>query len=102
MAELSHISATKPNRLAPVLLIIDDKELRHPHIKILNYLSDQFDMQTGKFEEVNFSKIVKECRVGNNKAKGYLDLLVEKGLIKSMSEGHRKNAIISGQFERFT
>ena len=70
-------------------IILNDKELRHPHIKILNYLADQYDMQAGNFMDVHFSKIVGECRVGKNKAKGYLDLLVAKGLIESRSDGYR-------------
>ena len=70
-------------------IILNDKELRHPHIKILNYLADQYDYSEGRFKEVHFSKIVSECRVGKNKAKGYLDLLVAKGLIESRSDGYR-------------
>ncbi|VTR66899.1 hypothetical protein DESC_530013 [Desulfosarcina cetonica] len=69
-------------------IMLNDKELRHPHIKILNYLADQCDMHTGKFKEVHFSKIVEEARVGKNKAKGYLDLL-DKGLVECRSDGYR-------------
>ena len=70
-------------------IIMNDKELRHPHIKILNYLADQYDFKTGEFLHVHFSKIVSECRIGKNKAKGYLDLLIEKGLIESRTDGYR-------------
>lgn len=66
-----------------------DKTLGHPHKKILEYLSDKFDHPSGKFNEVNFSKIVKECRLGKNMAKGYLDTLVEKGYLCRRDDGYR-------------
>lgn len=69
--------------------IRDDRELRHPHVKILNYLAGQFDYENSRFEEVNFSKVVRECRIGKNKAKEYLDLLIGKGLIESRTDGYR-------------
>lgn len=67
----------------------NDKELRHPHIKILNFLADQYDLQKNQFIDANFSKIVKECRIGKNKAKEYLDLLIEKALIETRTDGYR-------------
>jgi len=71
-------------------LIRQDKSLRYPHRKILDFLIEQYDYQKGKFREIHFSRIVKECRLGKNKAKEYLDYLAEKGLIDSRSDGYRK------------
>ncbi|CAB1062171.1 hypothetical protein D1BOALGB6SA_6947 [Olavius sp. associated proteobacterium Delta 1] len=58
-------------------------------MKILNHLAAQYDFNKGIFMEVDFSKLVKECRIGKNKAKDYLDLLVKKGRIESRSDGYR-------------
>jgi len=66
-----------------------DTELRYPHRKILAFLLNQFDFQNCKFKEVHFSKIVKECRLGKNKSKGYLEFLVGKGYLKQRSDGYR-------------
>ena len=52
------------------------------HRKILDHLSQQYDLDSKSFKEVNYNKIIKECRIGNNKAKEYLNYLTEKGLIK--------------------
>ena len=70
--------------------IRQDKSLRHPHKKILEFLIEQYDYEKGVFREVNFSKIVKECKVGKNAAKGYLEFLVERGYINYRTDGYRK------------
>ena len=44
-------------------VIRQDKSLRFPHRKILNYLTEQYDYHKSEFTEVHFSKIVKECRL---------------------------------------
>lgn len=71
-------------------MIRKDNTLRHPHRKIMNFLIEQYDYGQGKFREVHFSRIVKECRLGKNKAKEYLDLLVEKGVLETRSDGYRR------------
>lgn len=70
-------------------IVRNDSELRYPHTKILDYLAGLFDFDKNHFKEVHFSKLVRECRIGKNKAKGYLDLLVAKGLVESRSDGYR-------------
>lgn len=67
----------------------NDKSLRYPHQKILEYLSNQYDYRQDKFLKVHFSKLVKECKIGKNKANEYLDLLVDKGYVKRQSDGYR-------------
>jgi len=69
--------------------IRQDKALRHPHRKILDYLIDRFDYQAGSFREAHFSKIVKECRLGKNMAKQYLEFLISRGYLKKRSDGYR-------------
>lgn len=73
------------------LFKITQKEplLRFPHRKILEYLSSQYDYEQKRFKEVNYNKIVKECRIGKNKAKEYLKLLSDKGFIKERFDGYR-------------
>jgi len=66
-----------------------DIGLKYPHRKILDFLLSQYDYSTGKFKEIHFSKIVKECRLGKNMAKGYLDNLAERGYLKKRDDGYR-------------
>ena len=72
------------------ILINQYPSLRHPHIKILQFLSNQFDFKTNSFKEIHFSKIVKECRLGKNKAKDYFEFLIQRNLIKFRTDGYRK------------
>lgn len=67
-----------------------DKELRHPHRKILARLLDEFDFLEGQFQEIHFSKLVKEAHVGKNAARSYLSLLETKGYISARNDGYRK------------
>ena len=67
-----------------------DKDVSFPHRKILEFLLTQYDFSTGLFREVHFSKLVKESRVGKNRAKCYLSLLENKGLICKREDGYRK------------
>lgn len=69
--------------------IREDKELRHPRVKILNHLAAQYDFNKDLFMEVNFSRLVKDCMIGKNKAKEYFDLLIKKDLIESRTDGYR-------------
>ncbi len=68
---------------------IKDKSLGHPHHKILSFLLEQYDYEKNVFESIHFSKLVKECKIGKNKAKEYLDVLVEKGYVQSHDDGYR-------------
>ncbi len=73
-----------------------DTSLRHPHIKIMNFLIEQYDYVQGKFREVHFSKIVKECRLGKNRAGEYLEFLLEKGFLESRTDGYRRFYWVGG------
>ena len=70
-------------------IIQRNPSLRFPHRKILEYLSKQYDYEKKRFKEVNFSTIVKECRLGKNRAGEYLELLEEKGIVKKRKDGYR-------------
>ena len=73
-----------------------DSELRFPHRKIIDVLLAQYDYNNGQFMDVHFSKLVKEARIGKNKAKSYLDLLEQKGYIEKWEDGYRKFFRIRG------
>jgi predicted transcriptional regulator len=60
----------------------------YPHKKILDFLIEQYDYEKDNFKKVHFSKIVKECRIGKNKAKEYFDFLIKKGLIDTRTDGY--------------
>lgn len=66
-----------------------DKELRYPHRKILDVLLSKFDYQTGIFQEIHFSKLAREARVGKSIAKKYCAFLEAKGYIQKRSDGYR-------------
>lgn len=70
--------------------IRNDVSLRFPHRKILEYLFSLYDYDTNSFKEIHFSKIVKECRLGKNKAKEYLEYLIQKRLVSYRTDGYRK------------
>jgi len=76
--------------------IRNDKDLRFPHRKILDCLLGQFDFSTKDFKELNFSRLVKEARVGKNMAGSYLRLLEEKGYISVRDDGYRKWVRVKG------
>lgn len=85
-------SKSRGSHGAPVKLyamIRQDKSLRYPHRKILDFLIEQYDYEKGVFKEVHFSKIVRECRLGKNMAKNYLEFLVEKGYLGRRDDGYR-------------
>ncbi|MDA2934366.1 hypothetical protein MYX82_08480 [Acidobacteria bacterium AH-259-D05] len=67
-----------------------DKDLSYPHTKILNALLDQYNFSEHRFKEIHFSRLVREARLGKNKAKGYLSLLEQKGYIEKRNDGYRK------------
>ena len=77
----------KINRLYSIFM--HDKDLTHPHKKILSYLLEQFNLENNCFDSINFSKIVRDCRLGKNKAKEYLDLLIKKKFIEKQNDGYR-------------
>jgi len=64
-------------------------ELRFPHRKILEFLAGQYDYEKKQFKEVMFSTLVKECKLGKNKAGDYLEDLENQGLVKKRSDGYR-------------
>lgn len=66
-----------------------DSSLRFPHRKILEYLSRQYDYEKKAFKEANHSAIVKECRIGKNKASKYLKHLEGMGCIEKRHDGYR-------------
>lgn len=66
-----------------------DSELRFPHRKILEFLSQQYDFAAQEFKEVFFSEIVRNARVGKNRAGRYLSLLERKGLVEKRHDGYR-------------
>lgn len=67
----------------------DELGLKHHHKKILQYLWQQYDYEKGEYREVHFSALVKECKLGKNNAKSYLDELMDKGIVVSRSDGYR-------------
>ena len=77
----------KINRLYSYFM--HDKDLSHPHKKILCYLLDQYDYNKNSFSDIHFSKLVKDCKIGKNKAKEYLDLLADKGFVERTEDGYR-------------
>lgn len=66
-----------------------DAELCYPHRKILDSLLSRFDFQSGKFFEAHFSELVRQARVGKNRAQGYLALLEAKGYVERRNDGYR-------------
>ena len=70
--------------------IRNDKDLRFPHRKILEFLLGQYDFEKNQFREVHFSRLVIEARVGKNMAGSYLSLLEQKGYIEVRNDGYRK------------
>ena len=86
-------SITTGQRFDPITWIAGilqkEPELRFPHRKILEYLSRQYDYEKKAFKEVNYSTIVRECRLGRNQAKGYFKLLEQKGLLARRTDGYR-------------
>lgn len=70
-------------------VIRNNPDLRFPHRKILEYLSQQYDYGKKQFQEVNHSTIVRGCKLGKNKAKHYLNDLAVKGLIARREDGYR-------------
>ncbi len=69
--------------------IRNDPEIRHPHRKIMETLINEYDYLKKQFKPIHFSKIVKESKVGKNKAGEYLDLLSKKGFILKEETGYR-------------
>ena len=68
----------------------NDSELSYSHRRLMECLLNKFDFVTGKFQEVQFSKLVKECKIGKQTARICLELLERKGLIGIRSDGYRK------------
>lgn len=67
----------------------EDKELRHPHRKLLDALMSLYDYSTGAFGEIHFSNLVRMAGVGKGAAKTYLRFLEEKGFVERRSDGYR-------------
>ena len=66
-----------------------DSNLSFPHRKILDCLMEKYDLSLEQFQEVHFSKLVREARVGKNRAKAYLSLLEQKGYVEKRDDGYR-------------
>jgi predicted transcriptional regulator len=66
-----------------------DKMLRHPHRKILDFLSGLYDELGNEFKEAHYSELVKQCRLGKNMASSYLRFLDDKGYISRRNDGYR-------------
>lgn len=66
-----------------------DGELGFPHRKILDFLVGEYDYSRDEFKEVNFSRLVRECRIAKNRAQGYLSLLEHKGFVVRRDDGYR-------------
>lgn len=75
------------NRLYAVFM--KDKDLSHPHKKVLLFLLDQYDYENNSFGSIHFSELVKKCKIGKNKAKEYLDFLTGKGFVDRVDDGYR-------------
>jgi len=52
-------------------------------------LQDLYKPQHQKYGESYFNEIVKNCKLGKNKAGKYLKLLEEKGLVHKRTDGYR-------------
>ena len=75
MAQFGHNYFTadyiKCNRINEVLnpqtllfnIIKDNPSLRFPHRKILEYLTQQYDLDSKNFKEANYNKIVKSAEL---------------------------------------
>lgn len=74
----------------------NDKELRYPHRKILEFLLSQYDFDKSEFNEVYFSQLVKEAHLGKNMADSYLSLLKQKSYIQKRTDGYRTYFKIMG------
>ena len=66
-----------------------DLDLGYPHKKIMEYLIGIYDPIRKEHKPVNFSKLVKETKIGKNMAQGYLTFLLNKKYIKTWSDGYR-------------
>ncbi len=66
-----------------------DKDLRFPHRKIAEFLTNQYDYHHKHFKEVHFNKLVAQTKIGKNKAGEYLDVLSKKGYIQKRTDGYR-------------
>ena len=69
--------------------IYSDPDIRYPHQKIIQYLLNQYDYKLKKYNKIYFSKIVKDARIGKNKAKEYLSLLIDKELLLKSTDGYK-------------
>ena len=65
------------------------KQLRQPHRKIIDYLANQYDHTNRSQKEVHYSKLVKDCKIGKNKANDYLKFLTDNGLVSRRNDGYR-------------
>lgn len=65
----------------------NNTKLGYPHSKILKVLMSKYDGHAFGF--MNFNQIVKEARIGKNKASEYLSLLEELGYILSKRAGKK-------------
>ncbi len=76
-----------------------DKRLRLPHKKILEFLIDSYDYEKLVFQEFTFSELVRKCRLGKNKAKEYFDFLADRGYLTKRSDGYDGYRVFYGIME---
>ncbi len=90
---LSNDKKTKQKNLQSKNIILEqiysDPDIRYPHQKIIQYLLNQYDYETKQYKKVYFSKLVKETRIGKNKANEYFSLLMDKGLLQRSTDGYK-------------
>jgi len=66
-----------------------DKDLRYPHKKIMEALLEQYDYQQSQFKKTHFSQLVKDAKIGKNKANEYLQMLKNKGYVEQEKTPYR-------------
>ena len=88
-ARLLHENRLGRIRQEVLAKISTDTDLRFPHRKILDCLLGEYDYARDDFREVHFSRLVQKCRIGKNKAQGYLTVLEQKSLVVRRDDGYR-------------
>ena len=61
--------------------------LRPAHLKILEFLSQQYDARRNTFHEVDATDIAKRCRLNLREAHSHLDRLEEQNMVFKRSAG---------------
>ncbi len=69
-------------------LIRQDANLSEPLRKVMEFMISQFDDSKHNFKDLTFSQIRKEAPVSGGKLSGYLNELVERGLLIKRDDGY--------------